>query len=254
MFEKICSHCGTTLLVGLHYCPGCLRAIDRHESDSVELAVLGIEPEAADDATFGADSFFLDLDRTWANLIFPIKAAYHRLRGWPEPSAPADVPKSYRVNDTRSPFGKPDSRPTLTLSAGYIRVICPKCLSALHAPLGFSPMEEVTCGVCSHEFPASFAAEFRTGADLECHRCGVTTFCVTGDQVTTCPNCRFSTEKVTAKTKIKLSVLASVAATVFLGLFTRAVMTQTTTHFIVGTCVAVIGSIIGFVTLVALGF
>jgi hypothetical protein len=51
-----------------------------------------------------------------------------------------------------------------------------------------------------------------------------------------------------------MKVLAAVLAAVFLGFLGHAVMTQTTTHFIVGTCVVIVGGAIGFVTMVALGF
>src|SRR5476649_409416 len=253
MLEKICSYCGTTLLVGLHYCPGCLRAIDRGRgnegAEGANLAQL-----ADGDASPGPDSFFYDLNTIWSNLIYPIKALYHRLLGWPEPSLPSIVPTTYRTEGPRSTLHHPNERPALSLSPGFIRVICPNCQSALRAPLGFSPSEAVVCGVCSHEFPGCFAAEFRTGADLACARCGVTTFCVTGDKVTTCPNCRYSTEKVTARTRIKLKVIVAVIGTVFLGFLTHAFLTQTTTHFIVGTCLVLVGTVIGFIVMVALGF
>jgi len=254
MFEKICSNCGTTLLVGLQYCPGCLRAIDRGYEGTVESFESNTPTDAADDGSVGSDSFFLDMERIWDNLIFPLKCFYCRLVHQREPLNPAPVPSAYRPKNTR--YGPRDAKahPTLVLTPGYTRVVCPKCLSAQRASLDLSPSEVVTCRSCMHPFPGSFAAEFRKGADLECFRCGVTTFCVSGLKVTTCPNCRFGSQNVVAKTKIKAKFLAAVAVSVFLGFFAHAIITQTTTHFIVGTCVAIVGSFLGFVTLVALGF
>lgn len=255
MIEKICSHCGTTLLVGLQYCPGCLRAIDGRVGKEFADPASELVSEPTDDGAVGADSFFLDLETIWANLVFPLKSCYCRLLGLPEPYSPPAIPVVYRGGDkARFAFKEPSANATLSLSAGYTRVVCPKCLCAQQAPLDLSPSDVITCRACMHPFPGSFAAEFRKGADLECFRCGVTTFCVSGLRVTTCPNCRFSTQRVTAKTRIKPRVLATVAALVFLAFFANSIINKTTTHFLVGLCVAIVSSAVGFVTLVALGF
>jgi hypothetical protein len=233
-------------LVGLQYCPGCLRAIDGGRGKDHD----AFTPEIGQEDGVGLDSFYLDIEAKWANIVYPLKSAFCWLFRLPEPKSPPPVPVVYRAQ----PSGPFRPMPSLALTAGYTRVVCPKCLGSQQAPLEIPPSEMIKCHACSHQFPGSCAAEFRKGADLQCVRCGVITFCISGLKITTCPNCRYSTERVTAKTRLKPKILATVAASIFVGFLANAVMTQTTTQFIVGTCLAIVGTLVGFVTMVALGF
>ena len=256
LIEKICSHCGATLLLGLRYCPGCLREIEtrRVENLVISPADLDAETDAAPARRIGSDSMLPDLEVSLARAFYPLRSTLCLWFGRPLPEAPPAIAASAPQDSAVFSAPEPHKLATMALSGSYTRVVCPKCLNAQRASIEVSPADVLTCRVCNHEFPGSFAAEFRKGADLECARCGVATFCVSGLAVTTCPNCKFSTQRVTARTRIKPKVLASIVALGLLGAFGHAIATQTTTQFIVAVCVICVGSAIGFVTMCALGF
>lgn len=242
--EKLCSHCGTTLLVGLQYCPGCLRVIDSRRSS--DLAPL--QPQRIDPA---AEARISDFDIAWDHFFFPVKVAYHWIFRLPPPYEPPPIRTGFSGIGPKKKSSDPNS---MRLSLSYTRVVCPKCLRAYRGRADLSPADLITCEGCAHCFPGSFAAEFRKGADLECFRCGVTTFCVTGLQVTHCPNCRYDANATQVVPSMKLKVLATVASLLFIAFFFNALATRTTSQFFLGVCIACVSSVVGFVTMVALGF
>jgi len=216
MTDKLCSNCGTTLLVGLQYCPGCLCAIDGAAASRYE--------EISEESV-GADSFYVDLETVCANLLYPVKAGFCRLFRLREPKSPPVIPSNTR--GYRARFGKREREPepasTLSFAFGYTRVVCPKCMTAHKAPMELEPSQVVMCNSCTHTFPAAFAAEYRKGLDLHCSRCGVTTFCVSGHRVKSCPNCKLISINGVRKAKIKAMVGAGVLVSVFLALLINSV-------------------------------
>ena len=234
---------------GLQYCPGCLRAIEGRRDKEIQAST----PEPAPTKKIGVDSLFVDLEASWDNMIYSMKSNICFLLGRPEPPRPPTVPATYGRDSARFAFGNSNLPATMALSEAYTRVVCPKCQNVQRTSPELSPFDVVTCRSCRHQFPGAFAAEFRKGADMECFHCGVTTFCVSGLKDPTCPNCKFKAQKVRAKTRLKPGVLLGFAVSILLFFFVHSIVTRTTTQFVVGFCVACIGSLIGFVTLVALG-
>ncbi len=249
MLDRICSHCGSTVLVGLQYCPGCLRAIEKTH-------FLGKPATPADnaDSGVGADTVGSDLSLSLAHTFYPLKSNLAILLRRPVPPEPPPIPVGYKEDESR--FGKrrqvEPSR--MALSLGYTRVVCPKCQSVQRCAMDVSPSDIIKCRACHHRFPGSFASEFRKGADLECYRCGVTTFCVTGLHEPSCPNCRNREQRVRAKTRVKPGIVVAVVAAILFVVLSLTTVTHTTPQFLVWLSLTCIGSIIGFVTLAALGF
>ena len=74
--EKVCRHCGATLLVGLQYCPGCLRHIEPKRDAEAKSATLdpGIALRGAPTAPiskpgpYEPPGFWRDIKDNW--LIF----------------------------------------------------------------------------------------------------------------------------------------------------------------------------------------
>ncbi len=209
MSEKVCSHCGSTLLTGLQYCPWCLQVIEAKAQDPV------------------------DRIPAWDKL----QTSIDRLIGVPEGTD-----------------ATPIANPTLALSPPYTRIVCPKCQRPQQAPITLSPSELIICHSCNHPFPGSFAAEFRKGADLECFRCGITTFCVSGLKVTACPNCKSHPTETTEYTGVKLGVLGGLVGSLFFISLVHAVLTKTTPQFLIVSCLAALCSVVGFATLATLGY
>ncbi len=233
MVEKICSHCGTTVLVGLQYCPGCLRALSNQDDRTEPPAALTIAPDAKGTRLERLQSKWEDV-ATWISTS----------------SAPAPSEK----DDPRFAYKMANGSMTMAISESYTRIVCPKCLRPQRASIDLPPSAMVMCDVCLHQFPASFAAEFRKGADLECYQCGITTFCVNGLKITHCPNCKTSAKKVRDPEKAKVIAFAAAVAFLLIAGFTHAVATQTTSQYLLWVCVASVFTFFGFLTLVALGF
>lgn len=139
------------------------------------------------------------------------------------------------------------------MSEGYTRVVCPKCLNAQRAPLNQPATARLICTSCFHQFPASMAAEYRKGADLNCFHCGVTTFCVNGLKVNQCPNCKIEVTRPRDPEMAKLFALAAVVISLVLIGFIHALATQTTSQFLIWLCIGSIFVFFGFVVLAALG-
>ena len=247
MAEKICNHCGTILLVGLQYCPGCMRAID---GDAVPVVH---KTEAAPEESSAADTFFVDLETMYERTVYPAKSLYAYVFKLPEPASPPPVPAVSRGFAARSNHGQ-NTRPTVSLGSAYTRVACPKCQRPQRGAFDLLPADMLTCQFCQHRFPGSFAAEFRKGADLECMACGVTTFCVTGSRVTVCPNCRFKSNRIAPKARLRFKIAAAIVYCAFLGFFVQAINNHTTAHFLFRTCLALVAAFFGFIIMIALGF
>ena len=98
MIEKICSHCGATLLVGLRYCPGCLRAIESRQLEAAPTATEGPEVH---------DSFGRDLKTLWENFIFKIQSTWSYLLGRAQPKEPPKIDLYSRGNEDRFAFRPP---------------------------------------------------------------------------------------------------------------------------------------------------
>lgn len=220
MVDKICSHCGATILVGLKYCPGCLKGVS-HRGNGANSAV-AVAPDARG---------------TWLERV---GTKWHAIVDWFSPSA--------NLYDLTY---KPEA--LTSMSEAYTRVVCPKCLRPHRAPLNQSPSARVICHGCFLQFPASMAAEFRKGADLNCLHCGTSTFCTNGLRVNQCPNCQTRVERARDPEKVKLLALASfVLASILIG-FIHAAATQTMGQFLVWLCIATVFTAVGFVVMVALG-
>ena len=247
MSDKICSHCGATVLMGLQYCPTCLRAVENEVADSASIATLSSQESVNPEPQMS------DLQTSWANLVYPLKSTGYQILGRPEPPAPPAVQTQYSADDPRF-ARKPNGAATMALSISYTRVVCPRCQNVQRASIELSPSEVVSCRACGHRFPGSFAAEFRKGADLECFQCGVTTFCVSGLTDPKCPNCRFQAQHGSGNTKVKPGVYVTLVALLFIAFLAHAVATNTTPQFFIVLCVGCVGSFVGFVTLAALGY
>ncbi|MDR3688827.1 MAG: hypothetical protein P4L46_05560 [Fimbriimonas sp.] len=246
MSERICSHCGTALLVGLRYCPGCLKEIeDRRPAGPVSSSQTTDAPHTT------LDIWVHDLHAAWAGMLYPLKSALCQVLQRPIPEEPPAVQsRSYRAAEREQ---RPPAH--LYLTPGYTRVVCPQCLAAQRATLDLLPSAIIVCEYCKHPFPGSFAAEFRKGADLMCGRCGVTSFCVSGLRVTTCPNCKLDSRRSRSIGLLKpkvLAIFAAPAVLVAIG-FGISYATHSTSHFLLGLCVFGVESVVGFVTLAALG-
>lgn len=232
MVEKICSHCGTPVLVELQYCPGCLRAVSQQNQDE-PVAVMTVAPDAQ------------------GTRIERIQAKWDDFATWLTPGA---NPPPSEKDDPQFAYKMPSAFATMSMTAAYTRVVCPNCLRVQRAAADLPPSAMLTCDVCLHQFPGSFAAEFRKGADLECFQCGVTTFCVNGSNITHCPNCKVTVKKARDPEKAKIfAVLAFVGFAIFLG-FSHAVATHTVPQFLLWFTVASVFTFVGFLTMVALGF
>lgn len=232
MGEKICRHCGATVLVGLQYCPSCLRSIRGKANRGGKGAAVA----TASDVN--------------ATRIEWLQARWEDFVSFFTPGAAAAVEK----DDPRFAYNKPGTVATMAMSEGYTRVVCPSCLRPHRAPLDQSPSARVMCNVCMHQFPASLAAEFRRGADLNCFHCGVTTFCVDGSKVHECPNCKMHVNRTIDPERTKLMTFAGVVGLLILAGFGHAVATQTTPQFLLWLCVGSVFTFFGFIALVALGF
>jgi len=229
MVEKICSHCGATVLVGLEYCPSCLRSVQSQDK--------GVGKKPATDAQ---ETRLERLQSKWQ----AVAALFN----------PNATPQPVEKDDPRFAYNKSGGAATTSMSEGYTRVVCPKCLRAHKTPFNQSPSARVMCSACLHQFPASLAAEFRRGADLNCFHCGVTTFCVNGLKVNQCPNCHIPVKRPFDPEKSKLVAIAAVVASLLLIGFGHAVATQTTSQFLLWLCVGSVFTFFGFIAMVALGF
>ena len=254
MIEKICGHCGTTLLMGLEYCPGCLRLIQNRTNSASNKASRSQEiNDLTPDGKLSMDSMITDFHVTWANLVYPIKAQLSVLLKRPYPAEPPPMPSARRADDQHFGHREKNAAAKMRFSEAYTRVVCPMCHRTQRRPLDQAPSDLITCINCSHPFPGSFAAEFRKGADLECFQCGVTTFCVSGLQLTTCPNCQSHSHGVVPRTRLKPKVLIAVFTLCFLLMFSGSIVTNTTPQFLIWAVLTFVGSAVGFVTLAALG-
>ena len=255
MIEKICSHCGTTLLMGLQYCPGCLRVIQtRRSADMAKPAAKSQEiNDLTPDGKLSMDSMITDFRVTWGNLVYPIKGQLSVVFKKPYPAEPPPMPSARRADEQHFGYREKNATAKMRFSEAYTRVVCPKCHRTQKRPLDQTPSDLITCINCSHPFPGSFAAEFRKGADLECFQCGVTTFCVSGLQLTVCPNCQSHSHGMVPRTRLKPKVLIAVFVGLFLLFFSGSVVTNTTPQFLTWAVLTFVGSAVGFVTLAALG-
>lgn len=180
-----------------------------------------------------------------------IQSKWEDVAAWLSPSP---TPNPTEKDDPRFAYKMPGTFAPMSISEGYTRVVCPNCLRPQRASLDQSPSAMVMCDVCLHQFPGSFAAEFRKGADLECFQCGVTTFCVNGSNITHCPNCKTHAKKARDPEKARAILFLSVVAFLLLVGFSHAVVTHTTSQFLFWLCIASAFTFFGFITLVALGF
>lgn len=253
--EKICGHCRATLLVGLHYCPGCLRPIDsRSLQSNIESSPSQNEADPYEDGPIDVDSMGSDLRLMWANAIYPLKAAIRHWRGQPQLMPPKPVPRQHGRDLSRFKNMEQMAKRSMVLSASYTRVVCPHCQFVQRRPHDLLPSDMITCERCQEEFPGSFAAEFRKGADLECMRCRTIIFSVGGLVNVDCPTCASEWILIRSRNRVKKrAILGTVGVTLLAGLV-MALATNTTPQFVTGFVVIVIGSSLVFVTLVALGF
>jgi len=231
MVEKICSHCGSTILVGLQYCPSCLRVV-RHSDQGAAQAV-AVAPEAE-------GTWFERLQARWQDLTHGINSYL--------------TPMPVEKDDPAFAYNRSKGIVTTTMSEGYTRVVCPKCLRPTRAPLNQSPSARFTCTACFHQFPANMAAEFRRGADLNCLNCGTITFCINGLKVNHCPNCRSQVDRPRDPEKAKLVLLVSVTSSLLMAGMLHAAVTQTMPQFLVWLAIGSVVAFFGFIAMVALGF
>lgn len=229
MNEKICRHCGASLLVGLDYCPACL-----HPARDLPPTVDSV-PKAT--VAPGADG------TRWERF----QDRWHEVIGWFDPRT---------ANATDPDAGPSDqtSTGTATISEAYTRIVCPKCQRANRAPADQAPSDRVLCRHCLHQFPAASASEFRRGADLNCYRCGVTIFCISGIKISQCPNCKNKVVRHRDPEKHRLFVMVTVVASAVTAGLLHAIATQTTSQFFLWLCIATVFTFFGFITMVALGF
>ncbi|MGV3618008.1 MAG: hypothetical protein ACO1SV_22000 [Fimbriimonas sp.] len=218
MVERICRHCGATVLVGLQYCPGCLRPL-RTGGEGRDSAVAMEARESR-------------LDR--------ISTKWNEFVVW------------FTSGAATNP-GVKEEVVTTTMSEGYTRVVCPKCQRPHRAPLNQSPSARFVCAGCFHQFPASMAAEFRKGADLNCFQCGVVTFCVNGLRANHCPNCKARVTRTRDPETAKLILLAAFFAVLILVGFGHSVATGTTPQFLLWLGIGTVFTFFGFIVMVALG-
>ena len=261
--EKVCRHCGATVLVGLEYCPGCLRAIEPKKGSASaastpdsELALRGAPAisirSAPPDLPPG---FRRDIKDNWLIFSYNWKATRCAWFKKPEPPIPPLVQRAFVRRETPvQDYREPKAPANMALTLSYTRVVCPNCQRVQRGDVNLSPHDLVTCHACQHQFPGSFAAEFRKGADLQCYQCGVTTFCVSGLQHIVCPNCKSRAARADRESVPKPQAYVTLAALAFIGFLLHAIATHTAPQFFVGVCVVCIGSMVGFVTMVALGY
>ena len=261
--EKVCRHCGTTLLVGLQYCPGCLRHIEPKRDAEAKSATLdpGIALRGAPTAPiskpgpYEPPGFWRDIKDNWLIFSYNTKAGRCALFRKPEPPIPPAVQRAFVRRETIQPaYEEPRAPANMALTLNYTRVVCPKCQHVQRGDPELSPHDVVTCRACRHQFPGSFAAEFRKGADLECYQCGVTTFCISGVTQIVCPNCRARADRGDGQSKVKPQAYLTLAFLAFAGMTLYAVANHTAPQFFVGVCVVCLSSAFGFVTMVALGY
>lgn len=227
MSEKICSHCGATILVGLQYCPSCLRSVRTQGKGGQRAAAISTDETRLE-----------RFQAKWENLV-----------SWFSPSA-TQIPLG--KDDPAFAYRKPSG--TASMSDAYTRIVCPKCQRPHRAPLNQAPTGRVMCHACFHQFPASMATEFRRGADLNCLHCGVTTFCVNGLKVNQCPNCKVDVTRPFDPERTKLIALAGTIGFLIFAGFCHSVATQTTPQFLGWLCVGTVFTFFGFIALVALGY
>jgi len=229
--EKICSHCGATILVGLQYCPSCLHSVGSQRKNPDQAVAVAIAPDAQ-------GTRLERLQSKWDDFV-----SWLSFSSTPMPVGKDDPSFAYKTGDAGA----------TSMSEAYTRVVCPSCHRPNRAPLNQSQSGRVMCTSCFHQFPASLADEFRKGADLNCFHCGVITFCVNGLKVNQCPNCKTQVVRPRDPEKAKLIALAGVVASLLLIGFGHAVATQTTSQFLLWLVIGSIFTFLGFIVLIALG-